>query len=160
MKDTKTDISEYFIDSPLGCLYIDIKNGHIIRLEFRDSKNENVLLTNGSIHPGINQLYHYFNNELKEFELPVNLEGTAFQKRVWGEIAAIPYGSTQTYGEIASSLGNKNSVRAVGRAVGANPVSVVIPCHRVMGSNGKLTGYSGGLWRKKWLLKHEGITIM
>jgi len=160
MKDTKTNVTEYIIDSPLGYLCIEIENDYVIRLEYCKSNSPNVVLENDSTLPCINQLYRYFNNDLTEFDLTVSFNGTVFQKRIWNEIAAIPYGSTKTYGEIAAAIGNRNSVRAVGRAVGANPISIIIPCHRVVGSNGKLTGYSGGLWRKKWLLKHENITII
>jgi len=83
-------------------------------------------------------------------------EGTDFQKAVWQQLAAIPYGQTASYGDIARALGNPQAVRAVGAANGQNPISIIIPCHRVIGSNGKLTGYGGGLWRKEWLLEHEG----
>jgi methylated-DNA-[protein]-cysteine S-methyltransferase len=82
--------------------------------------------------------------------------GTAFQQRVWQQLLTVPYGQTVSYQEIANALGNPKAVRAVGAANGQNPISIIAPCHRIIGSNGALIGYGGGLWRKEWLLKHEG----
>ena len=101
------------------------------------------------------QLRSYFAEELKEFDLPLLLQGTEFQQRVWNELLAIPYGQTTSYGELAARLGQPNASRAVGLANGRNPVSIIVPCHRVVGANGTLTGYGGGLPRKRWLLDHE-----
>src|SRR5262249_48398163 len=92
-------------------------------------------------------------------DIPVKTGGTEFQRRVWRELRRIPVGTTTTYGELARRLGNPAAVRAVGLANGANPVGVVVPCHRVIGSQGDLTGYAGGLERKRWLLAHEGVTV-
>lgn len=101
------------------------------------------------------QLRAYFADELKAFELPIRLQGTEFQERVWNELLNIPFGETVSYGELARRLGQPNASRAVGLANGRNPISIVVPCHRVVGSNGQLTGYGGGLPRKRWLLDHE-----
>ena len=101
------------------------------------------------------QLRAYFAGALREFLLPLDIEGTEFQKRVWGQVAAIPYGETRSYLQIAVAIGSPRAVRAVGAANGANPVPIVIPCHRVIGSNGKLTGYGGGLPIKEKLLALE-----
>jgi len=103
------------------------------------------------------QLTSYFNGELSEFDLPIQLLGTDFQKQVWTALLAIPYGVTRTYAEQAESIGKPKAVRAVGTANGDNRFAIVVPCHRVIGTNGKLTGYGGGLWRKEKLLKIEKI---
>lgn len=102
------------------------------------------------------QLTAYFAGELKTFDLPLDPHGTAFQKRVWQALLQLPYGTTTTYGQLAVQLGDPKAVRAVGLANGRNPIPVVIPCHRVIGADGSLTGYGGGLHRKQWLLALEG----
>jgi methylated-DNA-[protein]-cysteine S-methyltransferase len=103
------------------------------------------------------QLDAYFAGELQEFDLPLMLDGTAFQLRVWEELARIPFAETISYKELALRLGDLKLVRAVGTANGCNPVSIVIPCHRVIGADGTLVGYGGGLDRKRWLLDHEAV---
>ena len=103
----------------------------------------------------IRQLDAYFSGALRQFDLPLAPEGTGFQQRVWRELLTIPYGHTITYGELAKRIGQPSASRAVGLANGANPISIVIPCHRVIGSTGKLTGYGGGLRNKEWLLGLE-----
>jgi methylated-DNA-[protein]-cysteine S-methyltransferase len=105
------------------------------------------------------QLDEYFKGKRQSFDLRLSLKGTEFQRRVWNELMSIPYGKTVTYRDIAIKLGNPHAVRAVGNANGKNPVSIIVPCHRVIGSSGKLTGYAGGLERKAWLLKHEKENI-
>lgn len=102
------------------------------------------------------QLNEYFAGARREFDLPLRLRGTGFQERVWGELRAIPYGTTWSYGQLAKRLGNPNASRAVGLANGQNPISILVPCHRVIGADGSLTGYGGGLECKHWLLTHEG----
>lgn len=102
------------------------------------------------------ELQAYFDGRLHTFATPVDLFGTDFQRRVWAELLAIPYGETRTYADIARAIGNPKAVRAVGAANGANPVPILVPCHRVIGSNGKLTGYAGGLDLKLQLLEREG----
>ena len=101
------------------------------------------------------QLKEYFAGDRKTFKLPLDFNGTDFQKRVWMALLAIPFGETRSYAQIARQIGKPAAVRAVGAANGRNPISIVAPCHRVIGSDGKLTGYGGGLHRKKWLLAHE-----
>jgi len=101
------------------------------------------------------QLDEYFKGERYDFTLPYLLEGTVFQKNVWQALATIPYAKTGSYKDIAVSIGNEKAVRAVGSANGKNKLTIVIPCHRIIGASGKLTGYAGGLWRKEWLLHHE-----
>lgn len=106
------------------------------------------------------QLKEYFNRERREFELSIEIIGTDFQKKVWDELTKIPYGETISYGELAVRLGDKNKMRAVAAANGANPIPVIIPCHRVIGADGSLTGYGGGLDVKKKLLELEGSWTM
>jgi O-6-methylguanine DNA methyltransferase len=103
-----------------------------------------------------NQLNAYFNGKLRDFELPLTLTGTEFQKSVWSKLSEIPYGKTVNYAWIAGKIGSPKACRAVGQANGSNPISIIIPCHRVIGKSGQLVGYGGKMWRKKWLLEHEG----
>jgi methylated-DNA-[protein]-cysteine S-methyltransferase len=104
----------------------------------------------------VRQLREYFEGRRQEFTLPLDLHGTPHQVRVWEGLLKIPFGKTLSYGELARLVGSPRAARAVGAACGANPVWPVVPCHRAIGSNGSLTGYGGGLWRKEFLLKHEG----
>lgn len=105
------------------------------------------------------QLTEYFAGARTEFDLPLTPKGTDFQRRVWSELQHIPHGSTASYLSISKAIGDVKAIRAVGLANGKNPIAIVIPCHRVIGSDGSLTGYAGGLWRKEWLLRHEGALI-
>ena len=103
----------------------------------------------------VRQVNAYFDGALQEFALPLAPAGTSFQRRVWDALCEIPYGTTISYLDLARRLSNERAVRAVGAANGRNPISIIIPCHRVMGSNGSLVGYGGGLERKRWLMDHE-----
>jgi methylated-DNA-[protein]-cysteine S-methyltransferase len=111
------------------------------------------------LRPAAEQLRAYFASELREFDLPVTLRGTDFQRRVWTELRAIPFGTAISYGELARRIGQPTASRAVGAANGRNPVAIIVPCHRVIGANGTLTGYGGGLDRKRWLLRHEAEVL-
>ena len=102
----------------------------------------------------------YFRKQRKVFELPLKPEGTDFQKKVWQALTQVPYGKTSTYKEIAERTGDLKAVRAVGGANRKNPIAIIIPCHRIIGSDNHLTGYAGGLWRKEWLLRHEGALLV
>ena len=104
------------------------------------------------------QLQEYFNGKRNEFSFKINPSGTDFQKKVWQELLKIPFGKTCSYLELSKKLGDVKAIRAVASANGKNPLWIVVPCHRVIGSDGSLTGYAGGLWRKKWLLEHENPT--
>jgi methylated-DNA-[protein]-cysteine S-methyltransferase len=106
------------------------------------------------------QLTEYFAGERKKFDLPVLFTGTDFQEKVWSEVLKIPYGETITYAQLADRLGARELTRAVGNANGNNPLWIIVPCHRVIGSQGELVGYAGGLWRKQWLLEHEGSQLL
>ncbi len=103
----------------------------------------------------LTQLSDYFSGQRRTFDLSLAPHGTEFERQVWRELERIPFGDTCSYLDIAKRLDNAKAIRAVGRANGANPIAIVIPCHRVIGSDGTLTGYAGGLWRKRWLLDHE-----
>lgn len=103
------------------------------------------------------QLQEYFGGQRKEFDLPLLPMGTGFQQRVWNELQKIPYGQSATYLDMARRLGDEKTIRAAASANGKNPIAIIIPCHRVIGSDGKLVGYAGGMHRKRWLLQHEGI---
>ncbi|WP_106769696.1 methylated-DNA--[protein]-cysteine S-methyltransferase [Paenibacillus faecalis] len=101
------------------------------------------------------QLDEYFKGKRRKFTFPYRLAGTDFQKKVWGALTEVSYANTASYKDIAVSIGQEKAIRAVGNANGKNKMWIVIPCHRIIGSNGQLTGYAGGLWRKEWLLEHE-----
>ena len=104
----------------------------------------------------LTQLDEYFRGRRRTFSVKLNLGGTAFQNKVWRALRAVRFGKTASYKDIARNVGNPAGTRAVGGANHSNPVSIIVPCHRVVGSDGRLTGYGGGLWRKEWLLRHEG----
>jgi len=108
----------------------------------------------------LTQLAEYFAHKRQIFDLPLHFHGTPFQCQVWHQLLTVPYGATTSYQTIANALGNPKAVRAVGAANGQNPLSIIAPCHRIIGSDGNLTGYGGGLWRKEWLLRHEGYLLV
>lgn len=105
----------------------------------------------------VRQLSEYFAGTRRGFDLPLRLQGTMFQTRVWRELTEIPYGQTWSYGQLAKRIDKPSASRAVGLANGRNPISILVPCHRVIGADGSLTGYGGGIERKRWLLAHEGL---
>jgi methylated-DNA-[protein]-cysteine S-methyltransferase len=116
-------------------------------------------IQNATIDPlpaAARQLQAYFAGKRHEFDLPLRMEGTEFQQRVWQELRRIPFGETRSYGQLAKRLNNPNGSRAVGLANGRNPIAIIVPCHRVIGADGSLTGFGGGIDRKEWLLSHEG----
>lgn len=145
-------------ESPIGVIEIAGTSEYVISILFSNEvKKVNFLQdeTPRILVECYTQLDEYFKGKRFEFSFPYQFEGTDFQTLVWSNLIEIPYGKTRTYKNIAVSIKNEKSIRAVGGANGKNKLSIVIPCHRVIGSNGKLTGYAGGLWRKEWLLKHE-----
>lgn len=155
------DMSELYkldYESPIGMIEISGTNEAICSIMFaeRDIKvNGRQDRTPKVLVECYHQLDEYFKGERMEFTFPFLLEGTIFQKNVWNALTGIVYANTGTYKDIAVTIGNEKAIRAVGSANGRNKLSIVIPCHRIIGSNGKLTGYAGGLWRKEWLLQHE-----
>lgn len=143
-----------YYESEIGVIKISADETSVLGLDFVAEK-ENGASTSEVISETLKQLDEYFKGKRKAFNLNLFLDGTDFQKRVWRELMKIPYGKVATYGEIARSIGNYKASRAVGNANNKNKIGIIIPCHRVVGANGKLVGYAGGLWRKEWLLKHE-----
>ncbi len=142
------------LKSPLGFIEIIADKKAITSIAFTEKSTESNSPSD-FITNCLTQLSDYFSGNRKEFSLPLDPQGTDFQKQVWQELLAIPFGETRSYLDIALKLGDKNLTRAVGAANGKNPIAIVVPCHRVIGENGSLTGYAGGLWRKEWLLDFE-----
>ena len=143
-----------FITSPLGLIRIKASADGISEMLFVDEQSgEND--SSAIIDKTVSQLTEYFEGKRQTFDLPLSPIGTSFQQNVWKQLQQISYGITCSYLDIAKSLGDPNAIRAVGAANGKNPIAIVIPCHRVIATNGKLTGYAGGLWRKEWLLNFE-----
>lgn len=143
------------ISSPLGNIRISSREGCLSELKFTDEETDGEILDQVLLGT-VQQLEEYFGGERKTFDMPIGLGGTDFQRKVWLEVNKIPFGQTTTYMKISQKLGNPGSLRAVGAAIGANPLLIILPCHRVLGSDGSLTGYAGGLDRKKALLELEG----
>ena len=158
-----------YFESPLGEMMVAATEEGICLLEFHDRKRLewelkaiknrlNLTLKQGA-HPwidlAINELKAYFSGELKAFTVPLHMTGTPFQSLAWDTLRTIPYGAVRSYSWQASAINKSSAVRAVANANSRNHIAIVIPCHRVIGSNGKLTGYAGGLWRKEWLIAHE-----
>jgi len=148
------------IDSPYGPLTLVADDGVLCGLYMTDQRHRPPQETFGEpdddwSKEAEDQLLAYFEGELKEFTLEVRLHGTAFQRTVWEQLRRIPHGETRTYGELADALGNPRASRAVGLANGRNPIGIIVPCHRVVGADGSLTGYGGGLERKQRLLDFE-----
>lgn len=156
------------IETPLGVMVacateygirsLEFTDQKIIKIPARYSDGFNVIeSSNPHLEQLQTELMEYFAGNRKTFEVPIHLMGTPFQEQVWNALMGIPYGATTTYLEQSAKLGNTKSIRAVASANGKNPIAIRIPCHRVIGKNGDLTGYAGGLARKKWLLDHERL---
>ncbi|MEU8674427.1 methylated-DNA--[protein]-cysteine S-methyltransferase [Streptomyces sp. NPDC048560] len=151
------------VDSPYGPLTLVATDGVLAGLYMAGQRHRPPEETFGEPDPGpfrpvVEQLDAYFAGELRAFDLPMHLAGTPFQRSVWAELTRIPYGETRSYGELAGLLGNPSASRAVGLANGRNPIGIIVPCHRVIGASGSLTGYGGGLDRKQRLLAFENGT--
>ena len=145
----------FFYETPVGRLCIGEENGCITRTTWSKVPGEYILEETALILECKKQLDEYFAGERKTFDLPLSPKGTEFQQKVWQALMEIPYGETRTYGEIAERVGNPKASRAVGMANNKNPIGILIPCHRVVGVNGKLVGYAGGMEKKEWLLELE-----
>jgi len=142
-----------YYQSPIGLMEIQASDKAITAIRFceeRGAENPNAV-----IRECITQLDEYFSGKRKDFQLNLAPKGSAFSRKVWGALCSIPFGETRSYQQIAAATGNEKACRAVGNANRNNPIPILIPCHRVIGKGGTLTGYNGGLWRKEWLLKHE-----
>lgn len=154
----------YYAELPTmaGLLRIVEENDAIVQIQFEQEQKtagDAVLQDTPLLLEAKRQLEEYFAGLRASFSLPLNPQGTAFQKKVWQQLEAIPYGQTRTYGQIAAAVGQPTASRAVGGANHNNPIAIVIPCHRVIGANGKLTGYAGGLDIKEKLLRLEGVEV-
>ncbi|MEM6446369.1 MAG: methylated-DNA--[protein]-cysteine S-methyltransferase [Cyanobacteria bacterium P01_D01_bin.123] len=159
------------VPSPIGDIYLVTDGTHLCALDFVDcdrrfrtllhKRFETVNLIPTPNPTGLSdRLRAYFNGDLTSFDdVLVRTDGSKFQQQVWQSLRAIPAGQTLSYGELAARLGHPDACRAVGRTNGLNPISIALPCHRVIGANGKLTGYAGGIERKRWLLHHEGALL-
>lgn len=144
-----------WMDSPVGGLRLHVDAGLLTAIDF-GAEPRGARVPDDLLDTAERQLQEYFAGDRREFDLPVAADGTEFQRKVWAYLRTIPYGETVTYGQVATDLGYQPGIsRAVGAANGANPIPIVVPCHRVIGANGKLTGYAGGLERKTTLLELE-----
>ena len=163
--DTSACTAQTTINTPLGKLLLARTTKGLAGVWFDGQKHHPAPLTamrrpdDELLSRAAEQLHAYFAGEGLAFDVPLDLQGTPFQRAVWQALLAIPCGETRSYGEIAAALGSASAVRAVGGAVGRNPVSVIVPCHRVVGSDGSLTGYAGGVDRKRALLELEHAEV-
>lgn len=147
------------LEGPLGPLRLVCTADALVGITFPDHAPAPRYTAEDGAHPllteAATQLRAWLDGRRTTFDLPLHLEGTDFQQAVWAALRAVPFGATTTYGELAAALGRPGAARAVGAAVGRNPLSIVVPCHRVVGTDGRLTGFAGGIQRKRWLLAHE-----
>jgi methylated-DNA-[protein]-cysteine S-methyltransferase len=144
-----------YCPSPIGALEIRGTQEHIVAVNFVDRTRKADEKLPLCVRECAAQIDAYFRGACKAFSLRLLLQGTDFQRSVWQQLVRVPFGKTSSYSGIAAAIGKPKAYRAVGSANGKNPISIIVPCHRIIGSNGKLTGYGGGLWRKAWLLSHE-----
>ena len=143
------------VQTPLGTMYLESDGTALVRACFVEQTNREASGTDEIEQLAARQLGEYFDGQRTEFTVPLKPSGTPFQRMVWKQLEHIPYGQTISYGEVAAAIGKPQAARAVGMACGRNPIWIFLPCHRVVGRNGELTGYAGGLMRKRWLLDWE-----
>lgn len=148
-----------YMESPIGTIEIQSNESGICEVTFVEEKRFPIEET-AILLACVTALEDYFSGKSKSFNIKLAAKGTDFQHNVWEKLQEIPFGTTQSYMDIARKLGDGKKVRAVGMANGKNPIAIIVPCHRVIGGNGNLIGYAGGLWRKEWLLKHEGALLL
>lgn len=145
-----------YYNSPIGVIKIESDENSITKLDFvDDTMGDSSQAIPQVLKIALKQIEEYFQGKRKIFDLNLKTEGTEFQKMVWNSLIEVPYGDTSCYGDIAAAIGNSKASRAVGGANNKNKIAIIIPCHRIVGADGSLTGYAGGLWRKEWLLQHE-----
>jgi methylated-DNA-[protein]-cysteine S-methyltransferase len=150
-----TTPSKAIYASPIGAVEIAGTSEGITAVDFVAPDTPGSRETPACLEACYRQIHEYFTGRRQVFTVDLIFAGTDFQKKVWHALLSIPYGQVASYGQIAAAVGNPKACRAVGSANGKNPIGIIVPCHRVIGSNGTLTGYGGGLWRKEWLLAHE-----
>ena len=152
-----------YYNSPIGSLRVTANEQGLTGIyypqETEEANSSESLPSNPHIKSAFRELELYFEGALDRFQTPLDAAGTPFQKSVWAALSQLPFGTTVSYGAIAERIGNPKASRAVGLANNRNPISIIVPCHRVIGKSGKLVGYGGQVWRKEWLLKHEGILL-
>ena len=149
-------MAQAYIQSPLGITLIEGDGESVSKISVLDDKDIKQSETiPQELQEAAQQLQEYFNGNRTDFSFKLNPQGTDFQKKVWNALLEIPFGKTTSYQDLSIKLGDVKAIRAVASANGKNPLWIVVPCHRVIGRDGSLTGYAGGLWRKKWLLEHE-----
>jgi methylated-DNA-[protein]-cysteine S-methyltransferase len=150
-----THLYSSILHTPLGVLLIRANADNVLSVSFADEEPVSEFSENIISKTCKDQLAEYFDSGRTDFDLPLLLNGTEFQNKVWGTLQKIPAGKTISYLQLAKNLGDPKCIRAAGTANGKNPFAIIVPCHRVIGSNGRLIGYAGGLWRKQWLLEQE-----
>ncbi|MEI6852853.1 MAG: methylated-DNA--[protein]-cysteine S-methyltransferase [Bacteroidota bacterium] len=150
----------HYINSPLGTVAISGTKWHITGVNFVEHEPDKKASPLPLLNTCAAQLKEYFAGKRKQFNVPLLMDGSEFQVRVWQELQKIPFGHLISYEDLALRIRNKLITRAVGHANGQNKISIIIPCHRVVGKNGQLTGYAGGLWRKQWLVEHEQSDVL
>lgn len=151
-----------YLDTPLGQLEIIVSERGVRRIVFLDTPSPKPRKSTTNLAPlavAREQLSRYFSGDLTDFDCPLDLDGSDFQRKIWSHLAEIPFGQTRSYGELAHEAGHPDASRAVGMANNRNPVPIIVPCHRVVGASQKLVGFGGGIWRKQWLLEHEGVIL-
>ena len=155
-------INTAFYHSPVGWLELSATDKGISEISFKNSEPEPY--PTGHLHSilseTIRQLEGYFTNKQTQFTIPLDLHGSDFEVEVWNQLPTIPFGQTVTYGDFSKRLNNPKAIRAIGSTIGRNPVVIIVPCHRIIGANGRMVGFGGGIWRKEWLLKHEGAILL
>jgi methylated-DNA-[protein]-cysteine S-methyltransferase len=149
-----------YLETPIGLLMITADQAAILEILFRDDLKQTRRSSDHKQAPRhlnacLKQLEEYFRGKRRQFDLLFDPQGTPFQKKVWNKLLHVPYGKTCSYQDLAVAVGKPKASRAIGGANHRNPIPIIVPCHRVIGANGALTGYGGGLWRKQWLLQHE-----
>ena len=155
MSAKKNSTASAYCQTPIGFLRVSGNEKWVQAVEFCEQPGPQADQIPEPLRQACRQLDEYFQGKRRKFEVPLSLRGTSFQKRVWTALRKVPFGRTLSYGGIARAIGHPYSGRAVGGANHRNPVPIIVPCHRIIGHSGRLTGYGGGLWRKQWLLDHE-----
>ena len=153
----KNEFADYY-KSPIGLIEVTCSEDEILTCNFVE-KEKSVMKKPSILLEVLKQLNEYFEGKRVEFDLKLKLDGTVFQNTVWKALQNVPYGKTTTYKELARIIDRETAIRAVGSANGQNPISIIIPCHRIIGSDGKLHGYGGGIDKKKWLLEFEARNV-
>lgn len=154
-------VMKHHFNSPIGWLELKTATDALLAIRFLETKPRHAIQINDGISKRVvTELSEYFSGERTQFSVPLKPEGSRFQQEVWTELQQIAYGQTTTYGSLAKKLGDPNKVRAIGKANGQNPIPIIIPCHRVIGTDNNLVGYAGGIDRKRHLLKHEGAILL